>query len=198
MPHGSGDGTPAGGGTWAPTILNIWPTNPSGVQLARPMRPPGRHDPEHLGSAARSGSGTNITPKVDRTASNSPSLEREVLGVGHARLERAGRRPRPGARAPSSSSVDVVGGRRRAQPRRAAASEALPLPAATSSTCRAGRHVDGLAERLADDLERGADHGVVAAGPGGLLLALMASRSSVRVVLMLSRLSVVSVSGDGR
>src|SRR5262249_29921028 len=32
--------------------------------------------------------------------------------------------------------------------------------------------VDGLAKRLADDLQRSADHGIVAGGPGGLLLGL--------------------------
>ena len=49
VPHCSGEGTPAGGGTWAPTILNIWPMKPSGVQLASPMRPPGRHTRSELG-----------------------------------------------------------------------------------------------------------------------------------------------------
>ena len=72
MPHCSGEGTPAGGGTWAPTILNIWPMKPSGVQLARPMRPPGRHT-RSSSAAARSGLGVNITPKVDSTASKVPS-----------------------------------------------------------------------------------------------------------------------------
>ena len=53
--------------------------------------------------------------------------------------------------------------------RRAAASEALPLPAATSRTRSPARDVGRLGQRLADDLQRRADDGVVAAGPGGLL-----------------------------
>ena len=36
----------------------------------------------------------------------------------------------------------------------------------------AGAHVDGFGERFADDLQRGADDGEVAAGPGGLLALL--------------------------
>ena len=57
------------------------------------------------------------------------------------------------------------------------------MPAATSSTCRSGGDVDGLAERLADDLQRGADHGVVAGGPRRLLLRLDGFEVDGRVVV---------------
>ena len=51
-----------------PSTLNSWPMKPSGVQFARPMRPPGRHT--RASSAADfAWSGANITPKVDSTAS---------------------------------------------------------------------------------------------------------------------------------
>ena len=56
--------------------------------------------------------------------------------------------------------------------RRAAASETLPLPAATSSTFWPGAQVEGFAQLLADDLQGGADDGIVAGRPGALLAGL--------------------------
>ena len=57
-------------------------------------------------------------------------------------------------------------------PRRAAASDGVAVAGGDVEHRLPGRDVDGLAETLADDLERRADDGVVAGGPGGLLLLL--------------------------
>ncbi len=67
-PQSAGERTPAGGGTCAPMILNRRPMKPSGVQLAMPMRPPGRTT-RSISRAALAWSGANITPKVDSTTS---------------------------------------------------------------------------------------------------------------------------------
>ena len=81
MPQSAGDCTPAGGGRCLPRVLNIWPMNPAGVQLASPMRPPGRHT-RASSAAACAWSGANMTPKVDSTTSNACRVEGQRLGVG--------------------------------------------------------------------------------------------------------------------
>ena len=43
VPQTAGDFTSAGGGRCLPIVLNSWPMKPSGVQLARPIRPPDLH-----------------------------------------------------------------------------------------------------------------------------------------------------------
>ena len=48
----------------------------------------------------------------------------------------------------------------------------MPLPAATSSTFEPDAEVERFAELLADDLQRGADDGVIARRPCGLLSRL--------------------------
>jgi hypothetical protein len=42
LPHSTGDFTPGAGGTYLPMVLNSRPMKPSGVQLAKPIFPPGR------------------------------------------------------------------------------------------------------------------------------------------------------------
>ena len=44
----------------------------------------------------------------------------------------------------------------------------------------AGPHVDGFAQALADELQRGADDAVVAGGPGGLLALLDGGKVGMR------------------
>src|SRR5919204_4329608 len=68
VPQSAGDLAPAGGGRYWPRALNIWPTKPGGVQLARPILPPDRHT-RNISAAALSWSGVNITPKVETTTS---------------------------------------------------------------------------------------------------------------------------------
>ena len=41
VPQVAGDLAPAGGGRYLPIVLKSWPMKPSGVQLARPILPPG-------------------------------------------------------------------------------------------------------------------------------------------------------------
>ncbi|MNT33334.1 hypothetical protein D3C72_1692560 [compost metagenome] len=74
VPHSAGDFTPAGGGTCLPMVLKIWPTKLSGVQLAKPILPPGRHT-RSSSAAALSWSAVNITPKVETTASKLPGAK---------------------------------------------------------------------------------------------------------------------------
>ena len=72
VPHSAGDFTPAGGGRCLPSVLNSWPMKPSGVQLARPILPPGLQT-RSSSAAALSWSGVNITPKVETPTSKLPS-----------------------------------------------------------------------------------------------------------------------------
>ena len=161
--------TPAGGGTCLPMVLNSWPMKPSGVQLARPIgRPAGTR------AAARPppspGRRVNITPKVESTTSKLPSANGsasasasrksivEALGLGAlpAALEQRG---------------DVVGrGDVAPAPRRG--ERGIAVAGGDVEHALAGAQVDRLAQALADDLQRRADDGVVAGGPGGLLARL--------------------------
>ena len=59
-------------GRTASSSANIWPMKPSGVQLSRPMVPPGRHT-RISSSALAWWNGANMTPRQDMTVSNSPS-----------------------------------------------------------------------------------------------------------------------------
>jgi hypothetical protein len=102
VPHSDGEAMPAGGGTYRPTTRNSSPMKLSGVQLARPMRPPGRTT-RRSSLAARSGLGANITPNVESATSNVPSAN----GRSSASATRvASSNPSASARrAPSASSV---------------------------------------------------------------------------------------------
>ena len=169
MPQSSGDGTPAGGGTSPPITLNIRPTKPSGVQLARPIRPPERHT-RTSSAAERSGLGANITPTVESTRVERAVLVREVLGVGHL----GGDVQAVGLGAPlrqAEQRVDVVGARH-VGTAAGGGERRVAVAGRDVEHLGAGGDVDRFAERLADDLQRGADHGVVAGGPRGLLLGL--------------------------
>jgi hypothetical protein len=61
-------------------VLNSWPMNPSGVQFAMPIFPPGRQT-RSISAAARSWSAVNNTPKVDMTASKVASGQGRASGV---------------------------------------------------------------------------------------------------------------------
>ena len=71
-PHRVGGSATAGGGTWAPTVFSSRPMKPSAVQLATPMRPPGRQT-RTSSAAARSWSAVNMTPIAETTKSNDSS-----------------------------------------------------------------------------------------------------------------------------
>src|SRR5687767_4264664 len=68
LPHNSGEGIPAGGGTCAPTTLNICPTKPAGVQFPIAIRPPGLVT-RNNSAATSSGRGANIAPYIVTTVS---------------------------------------------------------------------------------------------------------------------------------
>lgn len=72
VPQSMGERSPGGGGTCRPMTWKSRPMNPSGVQLARPIRPPGRVT-RSSSAAARSWSGVNITPKEESATSKLPS-----------------------------------------------------------------------------------------------------------------------------
>ena len=141
----------------------------SGVQLARPMSPPGCRR-ARAPRAACSWSGVNITPKVESTTSNEPSAKGSFSAS--ASLER---HDVPlGLRAPAprfEQRGDVVGGRHVAPaPRRG--ERRVAVAGGDVEHARARAQVERLAQALADDLQRRADDGVVAGGPGGLLARL--------------------------
>ena len=73
-------------------VLNIWPMNPSFVQLAIAIVPPGRQT-RTSSAATSSGRGANIAPKMVATTSKLASAIGQRLGV--ALVERARRAPRP-------------------------------------------------------------------------------------------------------
>ena len=112
----------------------------------------------------------NITPTVDSTASKVLVREGEILGISHLRGEGqpVGVRPASG---PVEQVLDIVGGDYVA----ATASGGQCGVAVTGGDIEdlpAGTHVDRLAQLLSHQLQRGADHCVVARGPGGVLLLL--------------------------
>ena len=100
VPHSAGDFTPAGGGTCLPSVLNSWPMKPSGVQLARPILPPGLQT-RSISAAALSWSGVNMTPKVETTTSKLCVGKRQRLGIG---LRNSTVRPSASARMRARSS----------------------------------------------------------------------------------------------
>ena len=89
-------GTPAGGGTCAATTRSISPMNPSGVQVARPIVPPGRQT-RGSSAAACAWSGANIEPKTDSDGVEGGVRERDRLGVALQQVDRRGPRPRRAA-----------------------------------------------------------------------------------------------------
>src|SRR5262249_2404028 len=144
VPHSAGDFTPAGGGRYLPSVLNTWPMKPPGVQLARPIFPPGLQT-RVSSPAALSWSAVNITPKVETTTSKrAPALEQRlhVIGRGH-RAPAARRRER---------HVAVAG--RHVQ------------------HFAAGAKIECFTELLAYDLQGRADDGVIAGRPGDPLTLL--------------------------
>ena len=104
---------------------------PSGVQLSRPIVPPGRQT-RTSSSAASWWCGANMTPIEDMTTSNdSSSNGRLSASAGtHSRSSPSA----SGAPAPASSSSGVRSLAVTSAPRCAAGIEALPVPAATSRT----------------------------------------------------------------
>ena len=143
------------------------PRKPLGVQLASPMRPPGRRRARARGRALLVG--REHDPEGRERDVEARVRERQVFGVRPGRSiaspsASARRRRAPGARARS---------RRRSPSRNGAP------PRASRCRCRRPRRararpLEGrrLAQRLADDLQRRADHREVARRPHRLLARL--------------------------
>src|SRR5215467_7218314 len=138
---------PGGGGRCLPMMPNSWPMKPSGVQLAKPTRPPGRTT-RAISRAAVSWFGVNMMPKVERAASKLLSAN------GSA----------------SASATWNVTGRRSEAARRG--ERGVAVAGGDVEDALAGLDVDRLAQALADDLQRGADDRIVAGRPGRLLALL--------------------------
>ena len=102
VPQSAGDLTPAGGGTCLPMVLKSCPMKPSGVQLARPILPPGLQT-RIISAAARSWSGVNITPNVETTTSKLSSANGSA-SASASRNSMASRSASARSRARSSSA----------------------------------------------------------------------------------------------
>jgi hypothetical protein len=169
VPHSDGDETPAGGGTNRPTTLNSWPTNPSGVQLARPMRPPGRTTRRSSlaarGLVRREHHAERREHDVERTVG-----ERQVLGVGDAR--RHGEPVGLGAAQSLGEQLGHVVGRDDVGAAAGGGQRCVAVAGGDVEHAVGRAEVDGLAQGLADDLKRHSDAAEVAGRPGGLLAGL--------------------------
>ena len=170
-----------GGGTCAPTVRKSSPMNPSGVQLARAIVPPGRQT-RRSSAAACAWSGANIDPNTDVTASERRVRERQGFGVAFEQLdgEALGLRPEAAALEQRRDVVDADG-------RAAVAGRGDRGVAAAGGDVEdapAGLEVGGVAEVLGDEHDPGGDDGEVAARPGRLLARLTAPRSGVVVSSM--------------
>ena len=153
-------------------VLNSWPMKLSGVQLARPILPPGRHT-RIISSAACSWFGVNITPKVDSTTSKLASAKGSALGVGLAEHDRQALGL--GALAAAlEQGADIVGRHHLGEAARRG-ERRIAVAGGDVEHALAAAQVDCLAKHLADDLQRGADDRVVAGRPCALLAALHGS-----------------------
>ena len=171
VPQSAGDCTPAGGGTCLPER----PEELADEALRRPVRqadPPARAaDPQQLGAPPSPGPARTSRRRSRRTTSKLPSAKgrRSASAIWKSIVEPFGLGPGPAARQQRrrhsrSRSPRTSGGRRRASRcrcRRRRRARARPARRSIAS-----------AERLADDLQRGADDGIVAGRPGGVLPGL--------------------------
>ena len=135
----------------AADVLNIWPMKPSGVQLASPIRPPGRQTRSQLGRGARLVGREHHAERRQHGVERAVG-ERQRLGVGLA--ERRSCRPSAAARRAARRAARARSRwrsrRRRGGPRRAWRCRCRRRRRAPARR----RRVDGLAQRLADDLQR--------------------------------------------
>ncbi len=149
-------------------VLNSWPMKLSGVQLARPILPPGRqtriefvrrllligreHDAEGRKHDIEAGIREGKRFRVGFL-----ERDRQALGFGAvaATIEK---------RADIVRRHDVGEAAGRGERR-------IAVAGGDVEDALVAAEIDGLAEHFADDLQRGADDGVVAGAPGDLLAA---------------------------
>ena len=114
-----------------PIMRNSPPIMPSGVQLRSPIVPPGLQT-RTSSSATAWWRGANMAPMEEMTTSNDSSSNgrRSASAWAHSSVRpSASARRRPASRSSGVRSLAVT-----SAPARAAGSEALPVPAATSRT----------------------------------------------------------------
>ena len=172
VPHSIGDRTPAGGGTCAAIVRKKSPRNPSGVQLASAIVPPGRVT-RSSSAATRSWSGANIEPKTDVTASNEASANGSASASPSDELDRQPLRGRPQAGTLEQGRHVVDPDGLDAQPR--GGDGGVAAAGRDVQDAPAGVEVGRVDEPLGDDHDPRRDGVVVAARPG-LLLPLLHGR----------------------
>ena len=129
LPHsGAGDAPGGGGGANGAIVRNSAPSMPSGVQDSSPSVPPTSHT-RTSSPAASAWWGANITPIADITTSKDSSANGSASASASTQFEVERRAPAAGLQ---QLGREVGGGHVGAA--RAAGIEALPVPAATSST----------------------------------------------------------------
>ena len=150
-------------------VLKSWPMKPSGVQLARPILPPGRQT-RSSSRAALSWFGVNMTPKVESTASKLASANGSASASASWKV--TGKPLGLGALAAAlEQRADIVGRHHVGEAARGGEGR-IAVAGGDVEHALAAAEIDRFAQRLADDLQRRADDGVVARGPGALLAAL--------------------------
>ena len=141
----------------------------SGVQFARPILPPGRQ------TRSSSRGGLLLVGREHDAESGEHDVEARIgegqsLGIGF--LE--GDRQAVGLGAAASAleqGADIVG-RHDVGEAAGGGQGRIAVAGGDVEDALVAAQIDGLAERLADDLQRGADDGIVAGTPGELLAAL--------------------------
>ena len=149
--------------------MNSLPIKPSGVQLARPILPPRLADAQQLGRRlVLVGREHDAEGRDDRV--KAAVGKRQRLGVGFAELDVQpfGR----GAFAAAFEQRRHVIGRGHLAPAARRRQRRVAVAGRDIEHLAAGAQVERLAQLLADDLQRRADHRIVARRPGALLARL--------------------------
>ncbi len=121
-------------------------------------------------AAAWSWSGVNITPKVETHDVEAAILERQGLGIGLTKVD--GQALGLGTLACALQQGGHVVGRCHVAPATRGGQADVAVAGGDVEHLLARTQVECLAQLFADDLQGGADDGVVAGRPGGLLAGL--------------------------
>ena len=150
-------------------VLNSWPMKPSGVQLASPILPPRLQTRMQLGGGAVLVGREHHAEGRDHHV-EAAIRERQRFRVGLAELD-----VEPfggGAFAGALEQRGHVVGRDHVAPAPRGRERDVAVAGGHVEHLLPGADVEGLAQLLADDLQGGADDGIVAGGPGALLARL--------------------------
>ena len=150
-------------------VLKTWPMKPSGVQLARPILPPRRaHADQLCRGAVLVGREHHAEGRDDHVEAAVGKRQRLRIGLAKLQVEPLGSRALAGA---LEQRRHVVGGDHLA----AAAGGRKGHVAVAGGHVEhflTRAHVERLAQLFADDLQGGADKGIIAGRPGCLLARL--------------------------